>query len=287
MKQTSFFAVLLFIGLTAFVSCSKKEEVVDNSSKDDVTTTGIFSVGAVKKVIFASGNLQYHAKTNTWRFADHQYDIVGNANSSVSPTYNGYIDLFGWGTSGYNGKYPYMTSDKEEDYGDGNKDIAGTNYDWGIYNPINNAENKAGIWRTLTKSEWTYLFEDREKAELLRGQATVNNMYGYIILPDNWDNSVMRFTSSPNNWTTNVYTSSEWEKMEKAGAVFLPAAGVREGEKVSDIGLTGVYWSSSCGGDIDGKRAGHIDFSERSYRIRTESRWCAFAVRLVKDVDTK
>lgn len=287
MKQTSFFAVLLFIGLTAFVSCSKKEEVVDNSSKDDVTTTGIFSVGAVKKVIFASGNLQYHAKTNTWRFADHQYDIVGNANSSVSPTYNGYIDLFGWGTSGYNGKYPYMTSDKEEDYGDGNKDIAGTNYDWGIYNPINNAENKAGIWRTLTKSEWTYLFEDRDKAALLRGQATVNNMYGYIILPDNWNSNVIQFTSSPKNWSTNVYTLSEWEKMEKAGAVFLPAAGVREREKVSEVGVYGVYWTSSCGGDSEGRYAGNLEFGESSCNVGNENRWCSFAVRLVKDIDAK
>ena len=30
------------------------------------------------KVCFAHGNLQYQASTGTWRFAEHQYDIVGN-----------------------------------------------------------------------------------------------------------------------------------------------------------------------------------------------------------------
>ncbi|MBQ5532192.1 MAG: Ig-like domain-containing protein, partial [Bacteroidales bacterium] len=30
------------------------------------------------KVLFSPGNLQYQASTNTWRFAEHQYDYVGD-----------------------------------------------------------------------------------------------------------------------------------------------------------------------------------------------------------------
>ncbi len=40
------------------------------------TQSGKFSVSATKQVKFAHGNLQYHARTETWRFAEHQYDII-------------------------------------------------------------------------------------------------------------------------------------------------------------------------------------------------------------------
>ena len=36
-----------------------------------------------------------------------------------------------------------------------------------------------------------------------------------------------------------------WKKMEKAGAVFLPAGGNRMGTSVSSVGDVGRYWSSS------------------------------------------
>ncbi len=73
---------------------------------------GKFSVASGKQVYFSKGNLQYQASSNTWRFAEHQYDFVGddtNGNVSVgsdkcnnaliSSSYTGWIDLFGWGTS--------------------------------------------------------------------------------------------------------------------------------------------------------------------------------------------
>jgi len=47
------------------------------------------------------GNLQYQATTKTWRFADQQYHVIGMDNEKISETYSGWIDLFGWGTSGY------------------------------------------------------------------------------------------------------------------------------------------------------------------------------------------
>ncbi len=74
---------------------------------------GVFTVAEGKTVAFASGNLQYNAvqgshlradgtkARGTWRFAEHQYDYIGEANKNISETYDGWIDLFGWGTSGY------------------------------------------------------------------------------------------------------------------------------------------------------------------------------------------
>lgn len=54
-----------------------------------------FSVSDSTKVYFSQGNLQYQASTNTWRFAEHQWDYVGNDNENISEKYAGWIDLFG------------------------------------------------------------------------------------------------------------------------------------------------------------------------------------------------
>lgn len=47
-----------------------------------------------KKVYFSKGNLQYKASTNTWRFAENQYDMLGTNNAKISSSYSGWIDLF-------------------------------------------------------------------------------------------------------------------------------------------------------------------------------------------------
>lgn len=74
---------------------------------------GIFSVAEGKTVSFAPGNLQFNAvqgshlradgttAKGTWRFAENQWDYVGEANENIAEDYDGWIDLFGWGTSGY------------------------------------------------------------------------------------------------------------------------------------------------------------------------------------------
>ena len=96
-----------------------------------------FSVSHSTKVYFSQGNLQYQASSKTWRFAEHQWDFVGDSiygtvyekgiksdNAKISSSYDGWIDLFGWRTSGYNGKNPYETSMKDSDYADGDNDIS-------------------------------------------------------------------------------------------------------------------------------------------------------------------
>ena len=224
-----------------------------------------FSVSATKKVYFSQGNLQYQASTKTWRFAEHQWDIVGDDtkgtvyengtkcdNSKISSTYSGWIDLFGFGTSGYNQKYPYMTSTDDLDYYSSSyTNIAGTNYDWGVYNAISNGGNQKGLWRTPTADEMEYLLKTRTNASSLKGIGTVNNIPGLILLPDGWKTpSSVTFTCNPNNLSTNVYSQDEWAVMQSYGAVFLPYEGNRggsSGKEVFAVDQYGYYWMGSTG----------------------------------------
>ena len=189
---------------------------------------GVFSTSSTKQVYFSQGNLQYNPSTQTWQFAANQYDIIGSANSNISPSYSGWIDLFGWGT----GSNPTNSITGSSNYS--------TFTDWGN-NAISNGGNQGGLWRTLSSSEWDYLLHRRPNAFSLSGGATVNGVIGLVILPDNWTlPSGCSFTSG------TTYTTSQWATMESAGAVFLPAAGYRIGTGVIDVGSSGYYWSSTA-----------------------------------------
>ena len=98
---------------------------------------------------------------------------------------------------------------------------------------------------SISAEEWDYLLNTRPNAANLKGQAVVNDIKGYILLPDNWTTPlILTFTPTPNDYTTNVYTLGDWELMEAAGAVFLPAAGNRYGTDINSIKAgNGSYWT--------------------------------------------
>ncbi|MBR1917675.1 MAG: leucine-rich repeat protein [Bacteroidaceae bacterium] len=246
---------------------------------------GRFTVGEGKQVIFSQGNLQYRASDDTWRFAENQYGGQGEDNADISDTHTYFIDLLGWGTSGYNGKNPWMTSTTSTDYGDGTNDIAGTNYDWGVYNSESITNNAGLKWRTLTADEWYYLFYTRPNRGA--GRATACNMHGYIILPDDWTlPEGLEFTKNAQTWDVNVYDADDWAKMEQAGAVFLPAAGQRySATNYKDFGEWGHYWTSSAKNDND---AVSFYFAEYSFDADwSMGRENGYSVRLVSDVVRK
>ena len=236
--------------------------------------TGAFTINASgDQIVFSKGNLQYQASTQTWRFAENQYDTIGGENSNISASYSGWIDLFGWGT----GNNPINTSQNEEDYA--------TFVDWG-----NNIE---GGWRTLTKDEWLYLFCGRTDAAHLFGMGSVNGVNGTILLPDNWEGA--KFTDTDNgldyneygyyynqagtSYSFHTYTAEQWQTMEKAGAVFLPAAGNRNGTNVGGVGSGGYYWSATS---FDESNAYYMYFI--SYGLHSQyfnGRHNAISVRLV------
>ncbi|MCQ2294976.1 MAG: hypothetical protein MJZ67_04920 [Bacteroidales bacterium] len=253
---------------------------------------GIFSVSTTNRVKFSQGNLQYRPRVKTWRFSTNQYDIAGSANNNVvmMAYCNSWVDLFGYGTSGWDGgagRYmPYETSTNDSEYTESTDgdDLSGlyANADWGFYNRIINGGNQAGIWRTLTYSEWTYLLTLRPNATMLRGMATVVSTAGYVLLPDNWTCPAgLTFVNTNDSFLTNVYSAEDWALMEAAGAVFLPAAGSRNGSSTSSINALGNYWTSS---HIDGSHAYsfHIGAGDNAMQ-NTMNYSTGCSVRLVRE----
>ena len=244
---------------------------------------------------FAQGNLQYRASTRVWRFAEHQYDVVGDAtagnvyengvkcnNEAIGNDYDGWIDLFGWGT----GSTPTLSVTDSQQYL--------TYHEWGK-NTIQNSS--CPTWHTLTKEEYVYLLHDRPNAATLFGLGSVCGVNGFILLPDNWSTPVgLSFTASTtrglewngtyyfneqaDNYTHNAYTEAEWAQMESAGAVFLPAAGYREGTTVSLVGTAIDYWSASQNGTMAGGVSGN---SKRLHPQSDGDLYYGDCVRLVKD----
>ena len=254
---------------------------------------GVFSVSSSRKVYFSQGNLQYRASDRRWRFAEHQYDCIGEDNSNISETYSNYIDLFGWGTSGWeSGAHcyqPWSTDITPSYYYPGNSytnDLSGryANADWGVYNAIYNGGNQAGQWRTLTKDEWVYVFEGRNNASLKYGHGKVNGVNGMILLPDNWTLPLgLSFTAGNSGWV-NVYNTEEWERMEDNGAVFLPAAGIRRnGVSPESVGSEGYYWSTSY---YNSNSACNVFFMTLSLNLQHFfARYGGCSVRLVAPVE--
>ncbi len=224
---------------------------------------GKFSVSEDNLVYFSQGNLQYKASTDTWKFAENQWDMIGSENSNISENYAGWIDLFGWGTSGYNhGAICYQPwSTSTINTSPINNYCAYGNYqynlydqtgqaDWG-YNPISNGGNTTNQWRTLTQTEWNYLFNTRITVSGIRyAKANVNNVNGVILLPDDWSSSIYSLSNTNTDnasFSSNTITASQWNILEQAGAVFLPAAGYRYLTYVYHVGSYGHYWSASYG----------------------------------------
>ena len=277
----------------------------------DPTTPGLlagkFTINASgDKVQFSQGNLQYQASTNTWRFAENQYeyigDAVGNNTATVRDTQADWIDLFGWGTAGHNIGTGYGTA-----YQPWEVDQSGTNYgptgtsnglygtyaqgDWGT-NAISNGGNTPNYgWRTLTggdDGEWKYLLYDRTTTSGIHyARAKVNGVNGLILLPDDWDTSYYALNSTDildAAFTANVITSANWtDKLEAHGCVFLPSAGYRDGTSMHKVGDFGCYWSSSPN---DSDTSYYMYFN--SFTLVTSVfcvRYYGYSVRLVRPAE--
>ena len=228
---------------------------------------GVFSVSATKKVYFSCGNLQYNTETQKYQFAEHQYDVIGDGGANTGE--NGIRDLFGWGTW-QEGKDPMLSETDDSKYF----------YDQSKLSTI------GAEWTILNKEEWSYL-KDRNGGTKI-GTARINDMNGLVILPDTWKQPEgVTFKSGftfeeddeeayPKN---NKYTPEEWEKMEKAGAVFLPATGWRFGTGLLKYNRYGVYWSSTT---IDEQGAYFIYVFSGGFGWYYGNRYYGEPVRLVQ-----
>ena len=214
----------------------------------DGLLAGKFSVSDTKQVQFSQGNLQavvgggyapnyYYA--SSWKFAEHQWDYIGYAFAGSYFKTGNTVDLFGWvGSDADNNRFGYglCASTNDNDYGN---TISALKSDWGTLAITNGGNTPNFGWRTLTKDEWVYLFNTRTTTSGIRyAKATVNNVKGVILLPDDWNHALI------SDFTSNPITAAEWTSdFEAHGAVFLPAAGRRD---VSYVNSSGHYWSSTA-----------------------------------------
>ena len=253
-----------------------------------------FSVAPDRQVWFSQGNLQYRATTDTWCFASHQWEFVGPGNDKAAADYDGWIDLFGWGTSGRDhGAINYQPWCKIPDtksnilyhaYGNPDADLNdGTGEaDWG-YNAIGNGGNQEGLWRTLAIDEWTYLLCSRNTASGFRFvMAKVDGKIGMVVFPDRWKSSVYAFNAvnAMADCSSNIVSRNDWtEVLEPAGAVFLPMAGERLIDGMHEN--FGSYASSTVAASNDWR----IVVTGGGWWVSTEGHFGdANSVRLVREV---
>lgn len=193
---------------------------------------GTFSVADGKKVCFAKGNLYYNANTSTWSLKDNQYSIT----SSWSSTDCGH---FYW-RDNRNSYFYGATERSVNKLGmDGVAEV-----DWG--RAYNNDNTNITV---LTKAEWEYLLNRTDK----KGFGTVNGVKGIVLLPDVFRDPYSGTGSEYNNrftpdgtYAQNTYNLDGWERMEYAGAVFLPVAGCRVGSDNNPQFLStdrAYYWA--------------------------------------------
>jgi hypothetical protein len=229
-----------------------------NCSGITPTAYNFFTVRQGKKVVIAPGNLQYK-KGAGYRFAVNQYDIIGSDNENISDTYDGYIDLFGWGT----GDNPLKCDADSAEYSSFN--------DWGDYYD--------GGWYTPNALEWLCLLGYRGNPDLeglgvygydapirynKTSLATVKGVRGIVILPDyfrmpasctftapanvfepGWQNGDHWCEYDQNTYYDDTHTDNKWSDMEKAGAIFVPAAGKRFWD------TTNGKWEYATGASFD------------------------------------
>ena len=246
-----------------------------------------FSVSEQKQVVFASGNLQYTQSTNTWAFADNQYDIIGKANITDGALADK-IDLFGWSTDNTATPFGVSISDTDADY-------KGAFVDWGTNTIGTDAPN---TWRTLSKDEWNYLFRTRPNADKRNGIARIylkedKSQYadGLILLPDDWHcPATITFkeggASGDNPYADHqTFTLAQWQALEEAGAVFLPTTGGRYGAMVGDMDY-GFYWSATAEetGDEEWLTAYTFYIEPDNIMSDVSDRKYGRSVRLVRDV---
>ncbi len=267
MKKNLFFGALFATVLLA--SCDSKEEG---------TINGLFSVSETQQVKFSSGNLQYTKSTQTYQFAEHQWNVIGDLDEDFDEKDT--FDLFAWGS----GDNPRPEELEEEE---------GAQFvDWGTQPVANGGEYK---WRTLTNEEWDYMVMRRPDAFNLIGYGMIENVKGLILLPDAWEQPkdtkfeslADTITTSSNSitvkdWTKetdltllNVYDAATWQKMEDAGAVFLPY-NVKQLSRDEQLG-EGQYWSNT---DSEMDFANNFIWPDRGCSIDA----FVMGVRLVKDV---
>ncbi len=254
-------------------------------------TPAPFTVNSAgKQIYFAPGNLQCAGLTThdtVWSFAEYQTDMLGTDNirdNALADT----IDLFAWSSNYTTAPWGIGTSTSSDDY-------EGDFVDWG-QNPI--GTYAPNTYHTPCLYDWQYILQFRKNAEERVAVARINlntdgTQYanGLILLPDDWTcptdvsfkTGFLETTGGSIYGYANYQTLalSDWQKLEAAGAVFLPATGERAGTNVRSEQSFGYYWLS----DIkDVRLAACLSFYAGKADVYYNYHHLGQAVRLVQDV---
>lgn len=298
------------------------------------------TVDADDNILTVSTGIVYEETTKSNNLTVDETNII-----MVNSSYDGWVDMFGWNTA----NNPLNTSMYARDYASKQTDFVDWGHN-PIYDPKADITYPADTWRTLSMQEFQYLLFERSKADELVGTASIENhpngpVKGILILPDdfvmpaglsfkgvdktheytNTTSPVYTYSETKSFWymtqeyfnsnnylfNQNRYTLAQWEQLEAAGAVFLPAAGERhiyqtdphgrfeyEGAEYVYQGIyqmyvseRAVYWTSTRSGedDVDYLREAYlltctIDKSILTVGGTTMSLQKGNSVRLVRDL---
>ena len=329
--------------MTYELTANNHNSWIDNTRPAGALLQGEFHVSANKVVYFSAGNLQYYPDENKWRIAENQWDYVGYytlgptnpystwygtvsggsnyyypalaANNPETWTY--WIDLFGWGTSGYAGvTNQAMPYDYKDDKVYGGTAALDANYDWGRHNTIwyGESSSQPGTWRTLTNAEWDYLLGNgfgvlsrtvsggkglSKTHSLVKVHVGNVDILGLLIYPDGYTANDPH--PSTHDGTTTI-TQSDFLR-DYPSCAFLPCAGIRNGistennvdyPNIANLpgqsnNPLGYYWTADY---YSTSYAGFIRFPESttdnfrySYNTADANRYKGASVRLVYDVN--
>ncbi len=249
-----------------------------------------FSISATQKVQFSPGNLQYRANPATWRFAPQQFHRCMADNSKVSSSFEGWIDLFGWGTSGLTGaREPYYTN------------TTNTNYSWSEWGGNQIGRYPANTWRTLSNEDWEYLINTRKVngeagysfVRLQYSSNPLDTVTGIILYPDDftWEKAGVKAIAVGENGA-DLISKTTWDAMEKVGCAFLPGcanrgeSGGATGINDKNYGIYINYWTSTPADGNNGK-AYRLDGNVKNRTLnatQTSNRHLGYAVRLVRNL---
>ena len=254
-----------------------------------------FSVAPGKEVLFTTSNLIYDgSQTGTqWRLQQHPWDLVEQSNWTASQRNGqGRISLFAWGTSGYNGRNPWLRQNLESS--DQNWSWE-TENDWGRYNSIWTWDGSTSYseLRVLSKDEWDFLLNGESRGETRYAKAVVNGVCGLLIFPDNYSRGgIVKANSQSSSFADNIFTAEEFFTLSEYGVSFLPSAGTLDytssttpGHYFKDAEMQiGRYWSST--NSSDAYCAWALSFDK--YEVLTDGSDSyyndGYSVRLVKDM---
>ena len=130
-------------------------------------------------------------------------------------------------------------------------------------------------WDLLSAAEWHYLINSRPGTRFAK--ACVRGVNGLILFPDSYRHPIAQALNNINagevSYSSNTFTLEQWDQMEAAGAIFLPAALNSGGE--------GSYWSSTT--TQNGTNTKRLQFSASEFTTANDqSKDNLYSVRLVK-----